>query len=577
MSKSVIAAVIQNLLSKPNFNSEDLRQNLNFYFEAGGRTLHLDFRGKYSTSIEILESPVKCNVTLTDVQTPKFVFTQTEGTVSLLRCSIGEVTVDSQTLSKLTVNDSIATSLNIAAISATSNGITIAGDHNVITNLKISNCHLGNSVINTKNSYLTIDNSIITYDPGGLGLNQMAFWGCEVATFSSCEFLGEKISFSMNKFGDKCSFLFSECTFPQTTFAFGGKNLNLDLVNCAGYHPIKIQESASASIFRIKKTAEPKEKNPFPLVLNIVGSLALFEATGANIGKLHIRDSSKKDSLIAFFHSTDSSFETISLEQKGFKTIQLVETKVKYFLSRECEIRSALKLMRCEIEEFQFEETNLVGRNDFPETIFQIAPNFVSCSLSSDSSFLNAYFPDIASPSAKARYRTLKSHMAENSDELGRMFFSALEHDCRRIEMAWCSKDFFEKLLSCGYKMTNNYGRNLYWPLVYWLLLFALMLPFYKSNELEVIPFKDSKETWIHKLKGSQELSSVLTEPVLTTQALVFSALNAMGPIRLLPNANFIVPKSLFVQIIAFAHGVISTILLFLFIANIKRRLSISN
>ena len=225
---------------------------------------------------------------------------------------------------------------------------------------------------------------------------------------------------------------------------------------------------------------------------------------------------------------------------------------------------------------------------DFTGTTFGMAPVFSALppkppqeALPQNATFHNCTFRDVTSPDAEPRYRAIKFIMGFHHHDAEAYRFAALEIHSRRKRLRFKSEPV-EFVASYLYHLANDYGESLTKPIIGWFLLLLVLTVAYSADNALVLDSKAVSDTFLN----STWLGKAIQVPIgstdscllhFTYRGLIFSLQQSIGPLKVLTyNSGVLIPKTSWIQIIAVIHSIISTVLLYLFIAGIRKRFKVT-
>ena len=201
----------------------------------------------------------------------------------------------------------------------------------------------------------------------------------------------------------------------------------------------------------------------------------------------------------------------------------------------------------------------------FSACSFLHAPSFFGASLHEDTDFRGAIFADVSSYRAWRAYRALKLHMIKFESDHEAQMFHALELEARyntELPKGWrrlTDPKGVEAIASYMLGRLNQYGRNLILPVVWLLFVATLFLVLYAmAGGVGCIGLTNAAG-WVKSVCENA--------PNVT-----YSVRNAFGPFGLVLSADQIQPKTATVKILGFIHLLISSIIWFIWILQIRSR-----
>lgn len=202
----------------------------------------------------------------------------------------------------------------------------------------------------------------------------------------------------------------------------------------------------------------------------------------------------------------------------------------------------------------------------FSNVTFLDAPLFHGASFKQDVNFIGCDFEDTSSLASLAGYRVLRQIMSQSGSDYDVQLFHSLELRARyNVELPKWKKIFVdrqgvEKVASFVMGRLNSYGQDLWKPL-YWLFVCAVI--FFISYLLFGQVGCSLPETAIPKW-----IFGVCPQ---WTEVL-YAVRNAFGPFGLVLSADQIQPNTVAVKILGFIHLLISSIIWFIWILQIRSR-----
>lgn len=220
-------------------------------------------------------------------------------------------------------------------------------------------------------------------------------------------------------------------------------------------------------------------------------------------------------------------------------------------------------------QNIDFSQAVFNGRLSFEGSTFFLAPSFFGAQLHTDVEFRNCSFIDTSSPFAWRAYRTLKQFMMHNESDHEAQMFHALELESRyhtELPKGWsaalASSNGVEAIASSILKQLTDYGRNLWLPLVWLFFLGVLFLILYAT--FGGVGCISASETLIQGW-----IKSVCEGPT----ELFYAVRNTFGPFGLaLSDDKIIVPNSVSVKALGFTHLLLSSVIWFIWILQIRSR-----
>lgn len=218
-------------------------------------------------------------------------------------------------------------------------------------------------------------------------------------------------------------------------------------------------------------------------------------------------------------------------------------------------------------EELSFNDAKFLAPTSFSECIFFQAPSFFKSELHEDTDFKDAQFLDVSSSYSWRAYRTLKHHMMRFESDHEVQIFHALELEARyntELPKGWrilSDPKGVETIASWFMRGLNNYGQHLWLPLVLLLYIGCWFLVLYAaSGGVGYFPAEDKNIAgWVQN--AGQHYSNV-----------TFAARNFFGPFGLILSADELQPNNMLVKTLGVAHFIISSVIWFIWILQIRSR-----
>lgn len=214
-----------------------------------------------------------------------------------------------------------------------------------------------------------------------------------------------------------------------------------------------------------------------------------------------------------------------------------------------------------------FIHTKFMDKVSFHKTVFLSPPEFFFSEISQNVSFSGAVFLDSSSESATSAYRSLKRQMISVEADHEAQMFHALELEARyntELPKGWrilSDPKGVETIASWFMHGLNNYGQHLWLPLVLLLYIGCWFLVLYAaSGGVGYFPAEDKNIAgWVQN--AGQHYSNV-----------TFAARNFFGPFGLILSADEIQPNNMLVKTLGVAHFIISSVIWFIWILQIRSR-----
>jgi len=293
------------------------------------------------------------------------------------------------------------------------------------------------------------------------------------------------------------------------------------------------------------------------------------EFKACRVGRLLYGGESRGELLV----SDRSYVDEIAISTTARVDLRIYDSRVKK-ISAENDVKftKSLILEKCEIgvigddnNGVNFNDAKFLRAASFSGCRFYQAPSFFKSNLHEDTSFRGVEFLDVSSDYAWRAYRTLKHHMMGFESDHEAQMFHALELEARyNTELPKGIKIFsdpkgMETIASCILAQLNQYGRNLWMPFL-WLVIFTdIFLILYVGAGGIGCVNKQTAAGWIQGVCES-------------APNLIHSIRNSFGPFGLILSAYEIQPNTLTVKILGFIHLLISSVIWFIWILQIRSR-----
>lgn len=207
---------------------------------------------------------------------------------------------------------------------------------------------------------------------------------------------------------------------------------------------------------------------------------------------------------------------------------------------------------------------------------FYVAPDFLGSELNHQTIFSQCYFFDMRQD-AIANYRLLRSEMQRLGNERETIMFSSLELESSHLyefeNKNITPSDKCEKYISILYRHFNDYGKDVFKPILWLVLLLIVFWELYFFGDLLEVNIESIKKApnWIQ-----QSLLSDNGYRVSFYGSLSESAINSLGPIGYFVEENHIQSHNLIGEITILLQRVFSSLMWFLWILQIRRRFKLS-
>lgn len=280
-------------------------------------------------------------------------------------------------------------------------------------------------------------------------------------------------------------------------------------------------------------------KFSFLITSSKVGTLSLRPETGQLLAKLTIKD---------------SVVDEIHAESISFKRNFIVENSS---IGAEDEEGIALII---------FDGSTFFSSCLFLGVSFLKAPFFHGADFKRDVNFINCTFKDTKKRSSLAAYRVLRKVASNAGADYEGQLFHSLELrtrynvDLPKGRQIFASKQGVETIASFVMSRLNDYGQDLWKPL-YWLFVGGLLffILYLLGGQVGcILPQKETPK-WI--LNVCPRWTEFL-----------YAVRNAFGPFGLVLSADQIQPNTATVKILGFIHQLISSIIWFIWILQIRSR-----
>lgn len=207
------------------------------------------------------------------------------------------------------------------------------------------------------------------------------------------------------------------------------------------------------------------------------------------------------------------------------------------------------------------------GKLLFDGVIFESVPAFQNSNVHHHTDFVNCKFEDYSAIAHK-NFQNLKYHFQSFGDHYKAMYFHSKELEARSVSILPAPNllgkeaDSLEALLLLFLKGLSSYNRDMRKSLIWLFIVFIIWSCFYYLmsglviyNEGEDIPL------WLEAAKDSD-----------LRKALWFSLKQTLGPLSLLLDMKFITAKTGIIKLISMLQFILSTILWFLLIVQVRAR-----
>lgn len=318
------------------------------------------------------------------------------------------------------------------------------------------------------------------------------------------------------------------------------ENCQIDKLNCDGMMPGLDRwhiRGGQINLLRIVST-------------NPGSNYKTFKAEGVRIGKLVARDTAKS-------LNAKLTFEECVIEAVGLANVDFA---------------GEVTFNRCGLGEansdgfVNFNGCKFKSSVSFTKSNFYRAPKFFGAELHPDTDFSGVKFFDVTSAWSWRAYRTLKHQMMKFESDHEVQLFHALELEARyrtqlpkNLEIV-TDKQGLETIVSFFLGRVNGYGQNLWRPMA-WIVGLALLF-----FTLYVLAGQVGCE-----LSG-EDIPKWVYDVCPRWTEVLFSARNAFGPFGLVLGADQIQPNTALVKALGFIHLLISSIIWFIWILQIRSR-----
>lgn len=219
-----------------------------------------------------------------------------------------------------------------------------------------------------------------------------------------------------------------------------------------------------------------------------------------------------------------------------------------------------------------FSNSNFKNSLSFEYSVFKRPPLFFGAQLHPDSDFTNCKFNDLHSATSWRAYRTLKHFMIDHESDHEAALFHALELEARKntvlpkgLFQIIRSPDGIERVASTLLDWVSSYGRDLRLPLG-WLLVTGLYAYILYTLNIGYV-FSDAN------LCQAQSTSTGWIKDACNANInMLYSIRNGLGPFGLLLSSDKIIPANLVVKYLGFGHFVLSSIIWFIWLLQIRSR-----
>jgi hypothetical protein len=249
-------------------------------------------------------------------------------------------------------------------------------------------------------------------------------------------------------------------------------------------------------------------------------------------------------------------------------------TEIGAIDSKKCQFVELVRYENCIFGEnsdsiLDFSDTQFKKSIYFEGSEFKAAPKFFNCDIHPDNDLTLCRFLDTSSKGAARAYGALRHKMMDLEADYAIQFFHSLELESRyKAELPPLSQVFkhpagVEKIASLFLGAVNQYGRNLWWPL-YWLLILAVI---FCAVYLNFGGF-DCGGRIPNWLENSCMQNALMLD-------IFMSVRNMMGPFGLALNAESVAPNTLFIKSVSFLQLMLSSLIWFIWILQIRSKFKI--
>lgn len=298
-----------------------------------------------------------------------------------------------------------------------------------------------------------------------------------------------------------------------------------------------------------------------------------------------------------FASAGPSSFKASTLKHKNFT---FIDTQIQYFKVRWHEgLQVGFNFLRCTfvksfdlaVKEFDrplhfercsfglrkgLEKSNISFSNCNFHTIsfrycsFYSAPKFFESRFNENTSFIECKYLDTASVEALGGWRVLTQKMQELGADREAAVFHSLELETYYNAMLpsglriLISNEGITSICAMLLAQINNFGRNLWLPL---FQLFLIGFYFYLIYGLagSIVCEGTDHIGWVKQVCAADD----------TYQRVFYSFKNSFGPIGFVINNEKVISETVWSKIFSFAHSLITSVIWFLWILQIRTRFKI--
>lgn len=219
-----------------------------------------------------------------------------------------------------------------------------------------------------------------------------------------------------------------------------------------------------------------------------------------------------------------------------------------------------------------FNNAKFFNTTEFKECVFWNSPKFHGATFHFDTSFHRSKFRNVKSLESIGAYRVLKQAMHELGAEHDFMNFHALEMEARRnialpkFSQFW-HPEWAATFSSWFLKITNDYGRNYWYPLlwiVFWTLIFGYI--YYRFDLVGCDSYNtNTAELW-------QRAICNIEEPHKATVAMTYALQKSLGPVSLFLDSGAIDARTGIAKVLTVFQVLFSSVYWYVLIVQIRRQ-----